>query len=134
MGFYEALDFTPSRLNRGETHALIRSYMAHHQGMGFLALSHALLGPCMPQRFSAEPLFKATQLLLQERMPKVISVYVQRQKFEPVWEERPALGMCVANLVLLIWHSRKSSCCLTPVIMCCLAKVAPATAVGISWR
>lgn len=92
FGFYEALDFTPSRLNRGEIHALIRSYMAHHQGMGFLALSHALLGSRMPQRFSAEPLFKATQLLLQERMPKVISVYVQRQKFEPVWEERPDLG------------------------------------------
>ena len=84
FGFYEALDFTPSRLNRGEPHVLIRSYMAHHQGMGFLALAHQLLGQKMPQRFTAEPLFRAAHLLLQEKMPKAINLYVQRQQFEPV--------------------------------------------------
>src|SRR5204863_853732 len=32
-GFFEAIDFTPSRLPRGQSSAVIRSFMAHHQGM-----------------------------------------------------------------------------------------------------
>ena len=32
-GFYEALDFTPPRLPEGERVAIVRSFMAHHQGM-----------------------------------------------------------------------------------------------------
>jgi cyclic beta-1,2-glucan synthetase len=31
-GFYEAVDYTPSRLPPDETSATIRSFMAHHQG------------------------------------------------------------------------------------------------------
>src|SRR4029078_13056103 len=30
-GFYEAIDFTPVRLFRGQSHAVVYSYMAHHQ-------------------------------------------------------------------------------------------------------
>src|SRR5207237_1048218 len=32
-GFYEAIDYTTSRLPRGQSSAVVRSYMAHHQGM-----------------------------------------------------------------------------------------------------
>jgi cyclic beta-1,2-glucan synthetase len=46
-GFYEAVDYTPSRLPRGQTHVVVRSYMAHHQGMGFLAMAQVLRGPRM---------------------------------------------------------------------------------------
>jgi cyclic beta-1,2-glucan synthetase len=31
-GFYEALDYTGSRLPEGATVAIVRAYMAHHQG------------------------------------------------------------------------------------------------------
>ncbi|MEO7343522.1 MAG: glucoamylase family protein, partial [Methylotenera sp.] len=36
-GFYEAIDYTPSRVPRGKSNAIVRTYMAHHQGMSFLA-------------------------------------------------------------------------------------------------
>ena len=41
-GFYEALDFTRSRLQDGEEVAIVRSFMAHHQGMTIVAIANAL--------------------------------------------------------------------------------------------
>ncbi|PTR16589.1 cellobiose phosphorylase [Nitrosospira sp. Nsp2] len=70
FGFYEAVDYTPSRLRRGETRAVVRSFMAHHQGMSLLSLAYLLLDKPMQRRFTSEPLFRATMLLLQERIPK----------------------------------------------------------------
>ncbi|HRC72703.1 MAG TPA: glucoamylase family protein [Candidatus Competibacter sp.] len=74
-GFYEAIDYTPSRLPRGQHHAVVRSYMAHHQGMSFLALAYLLLDRPMQKRFAATPQFQATALLLQERIPKTIAFH-----------------------------------------------------------
>ena len=75
FGFYEAIDYTPSRVPRGQTSAVVRSFMAHHQGMSFLALTYLLLNRPMQQRFVAAPLFQATLLLLQERIPKAPAFY-----------------------------------------------------------
>ena len=69
-GFYEAIDYTPSRLPRGQSSAVVRSFMAHHQGMSFLSLAYVLLDRPMQKRFESEPMFQATMLLLQERIPK----------------------------------------------------------------
>ena len=69
-GFYEAVDYTPSRLPPGETSATIQSFMAHHQGMSFIALANVLCDYPMQRRFMACPLLKAADLLLQERVPK----------------------------------------------------------------
>src|SRR6267142_2564394 len=66
-GFYEAIDYTPSRLPRGQTHVVVRSFMAHHQGMSFLSLAYLILGRPMQKRFESDPLFQSTTLLLQER-------------------------------------------------------------------
>ncbi|MBN1507171.1 MAG: hypothetical protein JW955_10020, partial [Sedimentisphaerales bacterium] len=74
-GFYEAIDYTPSRLPRGQSRAVIRSYMAHHEGMSLLALAYLLLDRPMQKRFESDPLFQATTLLLQERIPKASAVY-----------------------------------------------------------
>ena len=69
-GFYEAVDYTRSRLPPGESSVTIRSFMAHHQGMSLLALVNLLRDLPMPRRFLACPLLKAADLLLQERVPK----------------------------------------------------------------
>ena len=69
-GFYEAVDYTPARVPRGKHHAIVRTFMAHHQGMSLLAFEHVLLKQPMQRRFLADPLLRATQLLLQERVPK----------------------------------------------------------------
>ncbi|KKW20182.1 MAG: hypothetical protein UY62_C0062G0002 [Parcubacteria group bacterium GW2011_GWF2_50_9] len=68
-GLYEAVDYTPSRLAPDETRAIVKSYMAHHQGMSLLSLAYVLLDRPMQKRFLAEPIFKSTELLLQERVP-----------------------------------------------------------------
>ena len=68
-GFYEAADYTASRLPRGRPFALIRSYMTHHQGMSLLALDNVLLPSRMQERFLSDPMMKATERLLHERVP-----------------------------------------------------------------
>ncbi len=70
FGMYEAIDYTLSRLPRGQASAVVRSFMTHHQGMTLLAIAHVLLDRPMQRRFESDPLFKATMLLLHERIPK----------------------------------------------------------------
>ena len=74
-GFYEAIDYTASRLPRGKTNVVIRSFMAHHQGMSLLSLSYLLLDQPMQKRFEAEVQFQSALLLLQERIPRVSTFY-----------------------------------------------------------
>ncbi len=69
-GFYEAIDYTPSRLPRGATSVTIRSFMAHHQGMSLLSLAYLLLDRPMQRRFISDPMLRANDLLLQERVPR----------------------------------------------------------------
>ena len=80
-GFYEAIDYTPSRLPRGQSSAVVRSFMAHHQGMSFLSLAYVLLDRPMQKRFESEPMFQATMLLLQERIPKATAFYAHTAEF-----------------------------------------------------
>lgn len=70
FGLFEAIDYTPARQTRGQSGAVISSFMAHHQGMSLLALAFKLLDQPMQKRFASEPIFQATALLLQERVPK----------------------------------------------------------------
>ncbi len=73
-GFYESIDYTASRLPEGERFEVVKAYMAHHQGMTIVALANVLLGATMRRRFGAEPAVQATELLLQERTPRTVSV------------------------------------------------------------
>ncbi|NOT10390.1 MAG: phosphorylase [Methylococcaceae bacterium] len=68
-GFYEALDYTSSRLAEGQTFAIIQCYMAHHQGMSLVAFSNVIHDGTMRHRFHQSPLIQAADLLLQERIP-----------------------------------------------------------------
>ena len=73
-GFYEALDYTAPRLPEGAAVAVVRAYMAHHQGMVVVAIANALHDGAMRARFHAEPMVQATELLLQERTPRDVLV------------------------------------------------------------
>ncbi|HEX2708724.1 MAG TPA: glucoamylase family protein, partial [Solirubrobacterales bacterium] len=81
-GFREALDYTARRLPEGATVAVVNSYMAHHQGMALVALGNVVSGGAMVERFHADPIVEATELLLQERVPR--DVMVARPRSEEV--------------------------------------------------
>jgi len=78
-GFHEAIDYTPRHAEdppagdglpgqpRGR---IVRSYLAHHQGMTLVAIANALQDERMVARFHAHPRVQATELLLQERAPR----------------------------------------------------------------
>jgi cyclic beta-1,2-glucan synthetase len=68
-GLYESIDYTRSRLAPGQESAIVRSYMAHHQGMIFISIVNMLCDGVMRRRFHADPRVQTTDLLLQERTP-----------------------------------------------------------------
>jgi cyclic beta-1,2-glucan synthetase len=83
-GLYEAIDYTPSRLQRGQISAVVYSFMAHHQGMSLLSMAYLLLDKPMQKLFEAEPQFQATLLLLQERIPKATSFFAHTSNIADV--------------------------------------------------
>ncbi len=97
LGFYDAIDYTvrkpsetgdsngypealPSGPVRSASGVVVKTHMAHHQGMTLVAIANVLLGDLMVERFHADPRIQATELLLQERIPRQA----------PVIEPRPA--------------------------------------------
>jgi cyclic beta-1,2-glucan synthetase len=73
-GFYEALDYTSGRVPAGKAVAVVRAFMAHHQGMTIVAIADSVLDGIMRSRFHAEPIIEATELLLQERAPRNVAI------------------------------------------------------------
>jgi cyclic beta-1,2-glucan synthetase len=84
FGFYEALDFTSPRLPLGQERAVVRSFMAHHQGMIMLSLTNYLHDDAMIRRFHADPRIQTLDLLLQEQVPL-------KADFEPASSEQKSL-------------------------------------------
>jgi cyclic beta-1,2-glucan synthetase len=76
FGFYEALDYTPrsrdvdTPADAPPRPAIIRAFFAHHQGMSLVALANVVCEDAFVARFHADPRIKATELLLQERVPR----------------------------------------------------------------
>jgi cyclic beta-1,2-glucan synthetase len=70
FGFYEAMDFTSSRLLRGKKFMPVKSYMAHHQGMILLAIQNYLQNDITVSRFTDEPVMRTVDLLLREQAPE----------------------------------------------------------------
>ena len=73
-GWYEALDFTSKRLPADKELAVVRCYMAHHQGMSLIAILNVLQKGVMRDRFHAAPVIQATELLLQELPPRNVAL------------------------------------------------------------
>ena len=67
---------------------VVKTYMAHHQGMSLTALTNVLLDDVMPRRFHAEPKVRAVELLLKERPPHDPEILETAAARSPV--EKPA--------------------------------------------
>jgi hypothetical protein len=66
-GFYEAADYTNGRAGNGQQPELVRSWMAHHQGMSLLAVTNLLRDNVFQRWFHANARVRAAELLLHER-------------------------------------------------------------------
>lgn len=83
-GYYEAVDYTPERLPIGSKYGVVKSYMAHHQGMSLLALNNYLNGNVMQNRFHNDPVVDAAKLLLQEKVPvNILFTKENKEKITP---------------------------------------------------
>ncbi len=69
-GYYESIDFTKTRLPAGQSYAIVQSYMAHHQGMIFLAVGNYLTHDRMIGRLHSNARIQSVELLLQEKVPR----------------------------------------------------------------
>jgi cyclic beta-1,2-glucan synthetase len=97
-GFYEAVDYTPSRLPPGARSATVRQFMAHHEGMTLLSLAYVLLDKPMQRRFLADPMLRAADPLLQESVPKAVAPvfpHAGEARAERLPSAEETGGMCV---------------------------------------
>ena len=69
FGFYEAIDYTQSRMHRGKKKRIVKSYMAHHQGMIIASIFNCLYEGKMQTLFHSNTCVKATEMLLKEKVP-----------------------------------------------------------------
>lgn len=81
FGLYESIDYTPSRVK--EKYEIVKTYMAHHQGLILLSINNYLNNNILKKRFEKEPSMKATEILLQEKIPqKVIFTKEKKEKIK----------------------------------------------------
>jgi cyclic beta-1,2-glucan synthetase len=96
-GFYEAVDFRPGDSGEGtegrsREPRIVKAWLAHHQGMTLVALANVLCDNAMVERFHSDPRVQATELLLQERVPRDV----------PLTEPRPAESTRVPSPALAL--------------------------------
>ncbi|SEW26826.1 GH36-type glycosyl hydrolase domain-containing protein [[Clostridium] fimetarium] len=78
-GFFEAADYTPARLRHENKRTIVKSYMAHHQGLSLISLNNFINKNIMQKRFHLDPAMNAARLLLKEKVPSDI-VFVKTNK------------------------------------------------------
>ncbi|MBQ3414696.1 MAG: hypothetical protein IJH39_04965 [Clostridia bacterium] len=78
-GFYESIDFTPERVEKGKTAVVVKTYMAHHQGLILIAINNFINNDIFKKLFMKNPEIEATKILLQERIPE-ISIITKEEK------------------------------------------------------
>lgn len=70
FGFYESIDYTPERVEKGKTSSVVKTYMAHHQGLILLSINNLFNNQILQERFIENPEMEAVSILLQETMPE----------------------------------------------------------------
>ena len=79
-GFYESVDFTLNRLKEGQKYAVVKTYMAHHQGLILNSINNVINDNIIVKRFNNNPEIEAVNILLEERMP--VNLIITKEKKE----------------------------------------------------
>ena len=83
FGFYESIDYTPERVERGEISSVVKTYMAHHQGLILLSINNLFNNNVLQKRFMKNPEIDAVSILLQETMPETfVTTKEKKEKVE----------------------------------------------------
>ncbi len=84
-GFYESIDYTLTRLKKRQRSAVVKTYMAHHQGLILLSINNLFNNNIMQNRFMENPEMKSVEILLEERMPEnVIVTKTEKEKVKRI--------------------------------------------------
>ena len=84
-GFYESIDYTPVRVGKNRK-KVVKTYMAHHQGLILLSVNNILRNNILRKRFNMNPEIEASNILLQERMP--IQLIITKEKKEKITKNK----------------------------------------------
>lgn len=96
-GYYESIDYTPSRVkNKGK--AVVKTYMAHHQGLILLSINNFLNNNILKTRFNNNPEIEAVDILLQERMP--IKMIITKEKKEKIGKNKNLISNSYTERVI----------------------------------
>jgi hypothetical protein len=69
LGFYESADYGRPRSGETPRATVVRSWMAHHQGMSLLAVANLLSNAIFQRLFHREVMVASTERILHERRP-----------------------------------------------------------------
>ena len=84
QGFFEAADYDGRRIPEGAEYKLVKSHMAHHQGMILASICNALRGNALVGAFMARPQARALTMLLQEKAPSRVHIAPRKRYEEPM--------------------------------------------------
>ncbi len=79
-GFYESIDYTPSRLKKGENSSTVKTYMAHHQGLILLSIDNLFHQNILQKRFMENPEMQSVEILLEEKMPEKVIITKEKKE------------------------------------------------------
>ena len=81
-GFYESIDYTPIRMPKGKKEMVVKTYMAHHQGLILLSINNFINDDILKKRFSNNPEIAGVEILLEETVPEK-KIITREQKKKP---------------------------------------------------
>ena len=79
-GLYESIDFTPERLGNNKKYEVVKTYMAHHQGLILLSINNLVNNNILQERFHKNPEIKSVDILLQEKLPEDMIITKERKE------------------------------------------------------
>jgi len=79
-GLYESVDFTPERLGKNKKYEVVKTYMAHHQGLILLSINNLVNNNILQERFHKNAEIKAVDILLQEKLPEDMIITKERKE------------------------------------------------------
>lgn len=87
-GFYESIDYTKEHLDKEQEFEIIKTYMAHHQGMILSSINNYLNNGILQNRFHKNPNIRACDILLKEREKMQANIKKTSKEKENIFKQK----------------------------------------------